>query len=552
MNSSPSSDNRTVQLIDALLQETISESEQMELEQILKEDADQRQLYIDYLQVHSGLASWAAETRDADPWVPQHVETRTDSQWNASRFVLLLISSVVAATLLLSLSYYAGWSIGSGQESHIVNIPETKSSESSPAASEPQTDHIALLTQAVGVEWETPRDLQAGAGLSAGWLKLESGTIQVEMISGASVLIEGPAAIKLISPLKAFCEYGKVRASVPEQAQGFSVATSRLNVVDLGTEFTLSLDETGNGQVQVIDGKVELHAANQQQSAPPLQSLTTGEGVNFDAHGTLNELQEAIRPLIDLEELSQLAARQQEQQLSHWREQNQRLKNDPSLLAYYDFEEPSNWVRTLKNKTRQPLSSATDGAIVGCQWTSGRWPDKQGLEFKRTSDRVRLQIPGEYQSLTFMAWVRIEGFDRWLSSLMLTDGFKPGNPHWQLSDKGEIILGVNTGEVKNFFSPVVLQPTDLGRWIFLVTVYDQQKREVVHYLDGVPVSHHKIEKPVPLVIGPAEIGNWRPQNHSGAHSIRSLNGRLDEFALFGRALSADEISRLYQAGKPGS
>lgn len=552
MNHSPSPDNRTIQLIDALLQETISAEQQAELEQILQADENQRQLYIDYLQVHSGLSSWAAETREADPWVPQPVETRTDSQWNASRFVLLLISSVVAATLLLSLSYYAGWSIGSGQESHIANTPETKSAEDSPAAREPQTDHIAQLTQAVGVEWDTPRDLQTGAGLSAGWLKLKRGTIQVEMISGASVLVEGPAAIKLISPLKAFCQYGKVRASVPEQAHGFSVATSRLNVVDLGTEFTLSLDETGNGQVQVIDGEVELHAADQQQSNTPLQSLKTGEGVRFDTEGSLNQLQEAIRPLIDLEELSQLAARQQEQQLSQWREQNTQLKADASLLAYYDFEEPSNWVRTLKNKSQQPHSSATDGAIVGCQWTSGRWPEKRGLEFKRTSDRVRLQIPGEYQSLTFMAWVRIEGFDRWLSSLMLTDGFNPGNPHWQLSDKGEIILGVNTGEVKNFFSPVVLEPTDLGRWIFLVTVYDHQKREVVHYLDGTPVSHHKIEKPVPLVIGPAEIGNWRPQKHSGAHSIRSLNGRLDEFAVFGRALSAAEISRLYQAGKPSS
>ena len=103
-----------------------------------------------------------------------------------------------------------------------------------------------------------------------------------------------------------------------------------------------------------------------------------------------------------------------------------------------------------------------------------------------------------------------------------------------------------------FFSPVVLQPTDLGRWIHLATVYDHQKKEVVHYLDGVPVSHHKIENPIPLVIGPAEIGNWRPQEHSGEHSIRSLNGRLDEFALFGRALSAEDILKLYQSGKPNS
>ena len=549
MNTDPSADNRIIPLIDALLQETITADQHAELEEILKTDAETRQLYIDYLQVHSGLSSWATEIRESDQWVPHPAPLPSRTRSTTSRYLLLLISSVVAATLLLSLAYYAGWNKRGDRGPQIV---ESQPDTDSPENREPQTDHIALLTQAVGVEWETPRDLQIGAGLPAGWLKLKQGTIQVEMISGASVLIEGPAAFELISPLKAFCQYGKVRASVPEQAHGFTVETSGLNVVDLGTEFTLALDQTGNGRVQVIDGEVELHAADRLAETAPLQSLKTGEGVRFDQKGTLDRLQEAILPLIDLEELSQLAVEQQQQQFARWREQHDRLKTDPSLIVYYDFEDSSNWLRTLKNKSQQPLVTSTDGAIVGCQWTSGRWPDKRSLEFKRTSDRVRLQIPGEYQSLTFMAWVRIEGFDRWLSSLMLTDGFNPGNPHWQLSDKGEIILGVNTGKVKNFFSPVVLEPTDLGRWIFLVTVYDHEKREVVHYLDGVPVSQHKIEKPVPLVIGPAEIGNWRPQDHSGAHSIRSLNGRLDEFALFGRALSADEVLQFYQSGKPNS
>ena len=37
------------------------------------------------------------------------------------------------------------------------------------------------------------------------------------------------------------------------------------------------------------------------------------------------------------------------------------------------------------------------------------------------SDRVRIEVPGEFPQLTLAAWVRIEGVNNWLSSLMLTD-----------------------------------------------------------------------------------------------------------------------------------
>ncbi|WP_298859230.1 LamG-like jellyroll fold domain-containing protein [uncultured Gimesia sp.] len=548
MNEKFAHNNQFIPLLDSLLEGSITPEDHTELERLLKENPEQRQRYIEYLQVHSGLSVWATESKQSDLWIPHSTSPAPQSGPGTSRFLFLLVSSIIAATIFLSLSFYAGWKTQSNREQPLANFSAT-SSESRTRS--PKTDHIALLTQVVGVEWDTPRNLQTGAGLSAGWLRFKKGTIQVELISGASVVIEGPAAFELISPLKTYCEYGKVRASVPEQAQGFTIETSRLNVVDLGTEFTLSLEPSGKGHVQVLDGMVELHSSDQKTTPDKIHNLKTGEGAQFDQRGTINRSQDLALPLINPEELSHLAEQQQLLQFKQWKQQNQKIKTDPALIAYYDFEDSANWSRTLNNKSQQHTSS-TDGAIVGCQWTSGRWPQKRALEFKRTSDRVRLQIPGKYQSLTLMAWVRIEGFERWLSSLMLTDGYNPGNPHWQISDKGEMILGVKTGAGKNYFSPVVLKPTDLGRWIFLVTVYDHQKKEVTHYLDGLPVSHHKIENPIPLVIGPAEIGNWRPQEHTGAHSIRSLNGRLDEFALFGRALPAEDILQWYQSGKPGS
>jgi len=62
MNLNTTPDNQTILLIDAFLQGTISDEQQQKLEQLLAADSEQRQLYIDYMQVHNGLASWANET----------------------------------------------------------------------------------------------------------------------------------------------------------------------------------------------------------------------------------------------------------------------------------------------------------------------------------------------------------------------------------------------------------------------------------------------------------------------------------------------------------
>ena len=56
---------------------------------------------------------------------------------------------------------------------------------------------------------------------------------------------------------------------------------------------------------------------------------------------------------------------------------------------------------------------------MGCSWATGRWPDKQGLEFRQVSDRVRLHIPGEFEAMTLMAWVRVDALPNKFNSLLM-------------------------------------------------------------------------------------------------------------------------------------
>ena len=53
-------------------------------------------------------------------------------------------------------------------------------------------------------------------------------------------------------------------------------------------------------------------------------------------------------------------------------------------------------------------------------------------------------------------------------------------------------------------------------------------------------------------VGDASVGNWAlPRWSNDPHfAVRNFNGSLDEFMMFGAALSAEEIRRLYTDGKP--
>ena len=90
-------------------------------------------------------------------------------------------------------------------------------------------------------------------------------------------------------------------------------------------------------------------------------------------------------------------------------EQRSDVARDRDLVAYFTFQHDVPWERTLRDQAVM-REKPGDGAIVGCTWSTGRWQGKHGLEFKQVSDRVRFNVPGEFQSLTMLTWVRIDGF----------------------------------------------------------------------------------------------------------------------------------------------
>lgn len=516
--------SRVRELASALFDDGLDEDRRAELNDLLRGDPEACECYLEFAEIHASLAH---ENEVIElPTAPDKVlpfpasATRGASAKKSTPIWKPLIAA--AAVMAFLLNGFVFWQNG-----------RTESEEESAIGG------VAVLSRTVDPIWGEKGALaEEGGSIPVGGFRLESGLAQLEFFSGATVIVEGPAELDLLSEWEIECRSGRLRAFVPEPARGFTIATPDYKAVDLGTEFALSVGGDGRSEVHVVDGEVRIDS----QDGKELQLLEGGAGFRSQG-GRFETVADGGNDFIDRRTLMQLSDADSQSRYRRWEEQRDALAEDPATMVLFDFENHEPWDRQLSNRSED----GPKGAIVGARWTEGRWPGKGALDFKRITDRVRLNLPGEFDALTFAAWVRVESFDRWLSSLLLTDGFETGEVHWQISDTGNLILGISNEGEPNTESPPLIRPEDLGRWIHLAVTVDRSSGIVRHFLDGEKVAQEKRENLPSLRLGAAEIGNWQGKGKS--HSIRSFNGLMDEFLIAKRAMTPGEIQELFAAGK---
>jgi hypothetical protein len=110
--------------------------------------------------------------------------------------------------------------------------------------------------------------LQTGHTLPARRFQFNSGLLELQFLKGATVILEGPVDFEVISPLECILHQGKAVARVSEAGHGFAVNGPRGRMVDLGTEFAVSVSRSGDTEVHVLNGRVE---ASPKDGAKPLE-----------------------------------------------------------------------------------------------------------------------------------------------------------------------------------------------------------------------------------------------------------------------------------------
>ncbi len=99
---------------------------------------------------------------------------------------------------------------------------------------------------------------------------LTSGMVQLVFPNGAEVVIEGPSVFTVVTADRLSMTTGRCSVYAPEGAEGFRVDTPQAHVIDLGTRFSIDVDEVGQTDVQVIEGLAQVQ---------PLATSDKGEQV---------------------------------------------------------------------------------------------------------------------------------------------------------------------------------------------------------------------------------------------------------------------------------
>lgn len=250
-------------LIDDYLSGLLDEDRLRQLEERLRASEEVRQYFVRYCRLHTDL-HLQARAQQAGERALRNLDLSSDTSADAvacpesptkdaprshprlHHVLAYLPAKTVAAAAVLLLAVGFGWWL-------------TRDREEPAAAGRSQ--EVAWLVNAQNCQWA---DASAPAGtMRAGTvLSIERGLAEICFRSGARVVLEGPASLELLSSKSARLRHGKLTARVPEPRTGFEILSPQGKVIDLGTEFGVSVSDKGATQVYVFEGEVQAHATN--------------------------------------------------------------------------------------------------------------------------------------------------------------------------------------------------------------------------------------------------------------------------------------------------
>lgn len=129
---------------------------------------------------------------------------------------------------------------------------------SPPTASAPPV-YVARLLDTASARWDLAGSAATtGDCLKQRDLKLASGLAELELLDGATVVIEGPTHLTLASPNRVVLHSGRLAATVPAKAVGFVVETPAGDVIDQGTSFGVNVAPSGVTEALVFTGEIDV------------------------------------------------------------------------------------------------------------------------------------------------------------------------------------------------------------------------------------------------------------------------------------------------------
>ncbi|MBX3740853.1 MAG: LamG domain-containing protein [Akkermansiaceae bacterium] len=522
-------------LLGDYFDESLKGEDRLELERMVLSSARARELFWEAAEQHALGTEWALASLGRELMMVEETRERTRGRG----WVKLAVAAGIAAMAGLPL-----WLALKDDGGEMAAVETTV-----------EVEPVALLGLSSGAVWEDGANRLSGDTLPTGNLRLKAGTVRIDFYNGTRGWIQGPAEFQLVSPMEMKMNLGTLRMNVPPMAVGFRVTSGELGVTDLGTEFGLMAEADGRKEVHVFNGEVSV-----EQPELGITGMRLGSGKALKMEGKNWSGVPAIAAVFpDPAAVWNQVSGKAKADLEAWKAFTEKFSTQPGMLVHYLFH-PGNPEGRVPNMVPGAAPQA-DGSLIGGEWNTGRWGEKSAVTFRTSKDRLRLSLPGEYDAMTFLVWLRLEDLPTALAPIWRGEADKQrGCIHWNIDQLGRVRMGVMTG-AEEFLSPdgwasgwdLALSGSvmgkALGKWTHLAGVYDSRAQRITLWMDGRLIATKPLRHRIPAVPGISQIGSALAGDNSERGGSRSLGGKVDEVAVAGRAFTTEEIRAHYVAGR---
>jgi len=251
------------ELFDRVADGIQTEAEECQLLELLRENAEARRQYRAFMELHSALhwdstclAGQAPPEPDAEAGHEVTLRTRW-RRWSAGIGAGVFVLAVALVGLAV--------------------LPQPP-----PAPPLPVPLAVVTKTRLVRLAPTNPV-LAAGRPFSGGRVGILNGAVELRLRNDVVLVFEGPGEFELADELSAVLHSGTLVVRMPDGMQGFQVRTSSADVLDLGTEFAVSIGPGNATDIQVYDGAVIASPGSRQQPTGLPKRLSAGEAARFMA-----------------------------------------------------------------------------------------------------------------------------------------------------------------------------------------------------------------------------------------------------------------------------
>jgi hypothetical protein len=317
MSERPFPSGRIYQLLDALCDDCISSPQMCELDELLQSNPHARRLYLEFVDLHATLQgetplqmpiSFDQSTISevfrgldvlSDPAIPA-----ISPEAGQPQGVSLQASEVNVRRSPTVIRHLAsGWATLDGVSRVIaIGIPgllvvyfalmvfavvwdhaEWADRVDERAGLQDDLRTVAVVSGVIDAKWSDKSSRPMNAAIKHGEpLKIDSGTIELELNAGTKLIVKGPADWSVDGRNSVSLRSGKLLAHVPKQAIGFTVETPTARIVDLGTEFGVEVSDRGEAEVHVVQGRVVAEfVGTDEATAPRRIELRQSEAARF-------------------------------------------------------------------------------------------------------------------------------------------------------------------------------------------------------------------------------------------------------------------------------